>query len=106
MSATTPEQRAEYRLQVNSYDRTATLLIALLVMVGLSVLGLAVVFFANKFNSSARPIMVVPREASSANANMGISDEPDPPGVEDAPELAEPQLQDTLDALTATVSSN
>lgn len=104
--STTTEQRAEYRLQVNSYDRTATLLIALLVMVGLAVLGLAVVFFANKFNSSARPIMVVPREASSANANMGISDEPDPPGMEDAPELAEPQLQDTLDALTATISSN
>ncbi|QDS99498.1 hypothetical protein [Adhaeretor mobilis] len=105
-TATTTSDRAEYRLQVNSYDRTATLLIAMLVMVGLTVLGLAVVFFANKFSTPVRKLEPVMMEASSPNANMGISDEPEPPGVQDAPELAEPQLQDTLDALTATISTN
>ena len=45
------------------------LLIALLVMVGTAVLGLCVVFFANKFATRIEPIMVVPVEATSANAS-------------------------------------
>ena len=102
----TATTQATYRLKVNSFDRTATLLIALLVMVGIAVLGLCVVFFANKFATRIEPIMVVPMEATSANANQGLADEPDPPGVEDAPDLSEPQLQDTLEALTEAVTDN
>ena len=96
----------KYQLTVNSYDRTATLLIALLIMVGVAVSGLTVVFFATRQFPSIEPIPVVPVEATSANANQGLANEPDPPGVEDAPDLSEPQLQDTLDALTAAVSMN
>jgi len=96
----------QYQLTVNSYDRTATLLIALLIMVGMGVSGLLVVFFATRQFPSIEPIPVVPVEATSANANQGLANEPDPPGVEDAPDLSEPQLQDTLDALTAAVSMN
>jgi hypothetical protein len=95
-----------YRLKVNSYDRTATLLIALLAMAGLTVLGLAIVFFANKFTRRIEPIEFVPVEATSPNANQGFADQPEPPGAEDAPELSEPQLQDTLEALTSLVSLN
>lgn len=73
-------------------------------MVGMAVSGLLVVFFATRQFPSIEPIPVVPVEATSPNANQGLADEPDPPGVEDAPDLAEPQLQDTLDALTAAVS--
>ena len=76
------------------------MVIALLALVGTGVFGLAVVFFSNKFSSTIEPIAFVPVEASSPNANQGISDEPEPPGVEEAPELAEPELQDTLDALS------
>jgi len=94
-----------YKLTVNSYDRTSTLLIALLVMVGLTVLGLLIVFFANQTFPTIEPIPVVPVEATSASANQGLAAEPDPPGVEDAPDLAEPQLQDTLDALTSAAST-
>lgn len=96
----------KYQLTVNSYDRTATLLIALLIMVGVGVSGLLVVFFATRQFPTIEPIPVVPVEATSANANQGLANEPDPPGVEDAPDLSEPQLQDTLDALTAAVSMN
>jgi len=96
----------KYQLTVNTYDRTATLLIALLILVGAAVSGLLVVFFASRQFPSIEPIPVVPVEATSANANQGLADEPDPPGVEDAPDLTEPQLQDTLDALTAAVSMN
>ncbi|NOY29149.1 MAG: hypothetical protein GXP28_02925 [Planctomycetes bacterium] len=105
--STTPPQaspKREYKLTVNSYDRTSTLLIALLVMVGLTVFCLLVIFFANRTFPTIVPIPVVPVEATSANANQGFATEPDPPGAEDAPDLAEPQLQDTLDALTSAAS--
>lgn len=95
----------KYRLSVNTYDRTSTLLIALLLMVGLTVSGLLVVFFANRRFPSIEPIPVVPVEATSANANQGFATEPDPPGAEEAPDLSEPQLQDTLDALTSAAST-
>ena len=103
--ASPSETRRKYQLTVNSYDRTATLLIALLLLVGLTVLGLAIVFFANRQFPTIEPIPVVPVEATSPNANQGLAQEPDPPGVEDAPELSEPRLQDTLDALTEAVST-
>ncbi|MBX3434041.1 MAG: hypothetical protein KF847_12030 [Pirellulales bacterium] len=86
---------------MNAFDRTATLLVALLLMVGTGVAGLSVVFFSNKFGETIQAIEFVPVEASSPNANQGIAEEPEPPGVQDAPELSEPQLQDTLDALDA-----
>ena len=94
-------RRPRYALAVNSFDRTSTLLIALLLMVGTAVAGLAIVFFSNKFGDTIQAIEFVPVEASSPNANQGIADEPEPPGMQDAPELSEPQLQDTLDALDA-----
>ncbi len=94
-------QERKYQLTVNSYDRTATLLISLLIMVGLSVLGLLIVFFASKMITTIEPIPVVPVEATSPNANQGLAQEPEPPGAEDAPDLSEPQLQDTLEALSA-----
>ena len=49
---------------------------------------------------------VVPVEATNPNANQGLADEPEPPGIEDAPDLSEPQLQDTLDALTAAAMND
>jgi len=89
-----------YQLSVNAYDRAATLIIALLVIIGVAVGSLSIIFFANKFTSTIEPIAFVPVEASSASANQGLAEEPEPPGAEDAPELVEPQLQDTLDALS------
>ena len=95
----------KYQLTVNNYDRTATMIVALLVIVGMTVLGLLVIYFAKKTFPAIEPIPVVPVEATSPNANQGLAEEPDPPGAEDAPELSEPQLQDTLDALTSAVST-
>lgn len=94
-------KKADYRLSVNSYDRTAAMIVALLIMLGTAVGGLAIVFFANKFTTTIEPIAFVPVEASSPNANQGFADQPEPPGVEDAPELSEPELATTLDALSS-----
>ena len=103
-TATTDSDRhADYRLTVSSYDRTASMIIALLVIVGCAVTGMAVVFFTGKFVRTIEPIPVVPVEATSPNANQGMAQEPDPPGAEDAPELSEPQLEQTLETLASTV---
>jgi hypothetical protein len=84
---------------VNAYDRTATLIIASLILVGCTVLCLTLIFFSTKKTVTIQPIPVVPMEASSANANQGYADEPEPPGVEDAPELSDPGLETTLETL-------
>lgn len=91
---------SRYELSVNSYDRASTMVLALLVLIGAGVASLAVVFFSNKFSTTIEPIAFVPVEASSPNANQGLAQDPEPPGAQDAPELTEPQLEDTLDALS------
>lgn len=98
------DTKRKYQLTVNAYDRTAALIVALLVMVGCTVLGMSVVFFTGKFIRTVEPVPVVPVEATSATANQGLAEEPEPPGVEDAPDLSEPQLQDTLETLTNAIS--
>ncbi len=92
-------------LRVNNYDRTATLIIASLILAGFTVVGLSLVFFADKFKTEVRPIAVVPVEATSPGGNQGISDEPDPPGSEEADELSDPQVQEKLSSLASAVSS-
>jgi hypothetical protein len=96
----------QYRLTVNAYDRTATLIIALLILVGAFVGGLLVVYFANRSFPIVAPIPVIPVEATTANPNQGIATEPEPPGREDAPDLTDPQLQDTLETLSLAISES
>ena len=87
------------KLSVSAFDRAATLIVTLLVTVGALVGVLALVFFANKFTSTTPSIALAPVEATSPTGNNGFGTDPEPPGVLDAPELSEPQLGETLDAL-------
>jgi hypothetical protein len=87
------------RLSVSAFDRAATLVVTLLVTVGAIVGMLALVFFANKFTYTPTPIALVPMEATSPTGNGGLGTDPEPPGVPDAPELSDPQVGETLDAL-------
>lgn len=91
-----------YRLSVNSYDRGASLLIALLIMVGVAVGALVIIWYANHLNRRSTPPFLLPVNPASrpADAAMGLKEDIEPPGIEDAPELTEPQLQDTLTALS------
>jgi hypothetical protein len=49
-----------YKLTVNAYDRAATMIIAMLVIMAIVVGSLAVIFFANKFSSPIEPIASFP----------------------------------------------
>jgi hypothetical protein len=81
------------------------MVVALLVVFGTLFVGLAIVFFSDKFGGKTfEPIAFVPMEASSPHASGGVGDDPEPPGVEDAPDLSEPALQDTLAAVASTTT--
>ena len=60
-------------LKVSTYERTATMVTALLVVFGTLFLGLAIIFFSNKFGGDAvQPIEFVPMEGGgSPTANNG-----------------------------------
>lgn len=91
-----------YKLQVSAYDRGASLLIALLVMVGAAVAALVVIWYATHYHRRLVPPTLMPVNPASrpADAAMGLKEDIEPPGIEDAPDLTEPQLQDTLKALS------
>ncbi|QDU88726.1 hypothetical protein Pla175_21070 [Pirellulimonas nuda] len=99
----TPHSRPSYRLTVNSYDRSSSALIALLLIVGVLVAGLVFIWYMTHFKfRSEIAIEFKPIEFASrpADAAMGVARDLEPPGQEDAPELTEPKLQDTLSALS------
>jgi hypothetical protein len=93
-------------LTVSTYERTATMVIALLVVFGTLFVGLAIIFFSNKFGGApVEPLEFVPMEGGgSPTANGGVGTDPEPPGVPDAPDLSEPGLQDTLAAVATSTS--
>lgn len=111
MPATVPrdpiEARKQYKLGVNSYDRASSMLVALLIMVGVAVGALMIIFFARRLISMqvAIPVTAVDPASRPADAAMGLARDPEPPGLEDAPELEEPELMDTLNALSDALSS-
>ena len=90
-----------YRLGVSSYDRVSSLLIATLVLVGFFVVGLVIVFLASRVFPHYEPAAVefVEIASRSADAAMGLSRDLEPPGIEDAPDLQEPKLMETLSAV-------
>lgn len=108
-SSPTAPQRRTYQLAVNSYERAASLLVSLLIMVGFTVGGLLIVFFAREVILSEVAIPVQPISLGGGRAPdtpLGFARDIEPPGEEDAPELNEPQLQETLTTVTESFSSN
>ena len=90
-------------LKVSSYEQAATLVVTLLVIFGTMFGGLAMLFFADKFGREVvEPIAFVPMEATSPTGNNGFGTDPEPPGVEEGSELAEPNLAETLEAVETT----
>jgi hypothetical protein len=110
MSTTHHSPRAG--LRVSAYDRISSLLVSLLVMVGLVVGGLLVIFFARKLIVAQVAVPVRPIQFSgggggggSGAGGLNLNRELEPPGIEEAPDLAEPSIQDTLNAVASAVSN-
>lgn len=96
-----------YGLRVNAYDRTSSLLIALLMLVGAAVFGLVVVFFSSRIETLPPAIPVTPVATPSdsrAPAEGEITEAT--PGVENAPDSLEPDLEALLEQVSLAATSD
>ncbi|MCA9249151.1 MAG: hypothetical protein KDA42_18640 [Planctomycetales bacterium] len=98
---------ANYQLRVSSYDRVASTIVSLLYLLGFVVLCLIIIVYAMRVFTRVEAVPITLEEvASTQNPNMGLERDLEPMGAEDAPELAEPQLQETLDSISEAVSAS
>ncbi len=88
------------RLGVSAYDRTSSLLIALLILVGMTVLGLGIVYLTLEFLNRTVVVPVQIAEPAMGQAAAGDDQSLAPPALEDAPELVEPELPELLSELS------
>ena len=94
------------RLRISSYDRVSSWLVALLVITGLTVGGLLSVYLTRILIVSEIAIPVTAINApggggGTGGITSGVGNDLEPPGVEEAPDLAEAALQDTLSAVAS-----
>ncbi len=94
-----------YRLGVNAFDRVASLLVALLLLIGTTVAVLVIVFLFRRFSPDIVPPKLDRIYKPRGEPPKGYAEDLDPPGLEDAPKDIEPQLQDTLKELTNAIST-
>lgn len=95
-----------FGLGVSAYDRTAALLVALLIMVGVFVSMLVVIWITSRVftTQQAVPVEFI-EELSGGDAALGSARDLEEPGLEEVEDLNEPQLEQTLEALTDAISA-
>jgi hypothetical protein len=104
------ESIPKYHLRVSSYDRVSSWLVSALVVVGVTVAALVFIYFTRQLLEEHFSVPVTP-VGSGGGGTGGLSDptgtgrDLEPPGTDEAPDLTEPQLQDTLSAVATAVSS-
>ena len=101
----TPTPSGSRRMAVSAYDRSSATLMSLLIIVGVAVLMLFIVWVTGRVfikQKAVAPQLVEPPQGGNA---MGSSRELEQPGELELEDLAEPQLEETLDALTDVVSN-
>jgi len=100
-------QRAN-ELRVSSYDRVSSWIVSLLIIACVTVGALLIIYFTRKFilQDVSPPITPIATGGGGTGGVTGSSgDQSDAPGVEDASDVTEPQIQDTLSAVATAVSN-
>jgi hypothetical protein len=96
------------RLRTSAYDQASSALVALLVLLGASVACVVLIYFARTLVINQVAIAVHAVEMDNAGrspeAAPGFQRDLEPPGIEETPELMEPQLQETLAAVVSATS--
>ncbi len=84
------------------------MLVALLILTSVFVTGLLIVFFTARILTNRRAVPVTLTEIASrpANAALGFDRDPELPGSEDVPDLAEPQLEEILSTIAENIARN
>ncbi len=92
--------------RVSNYDMTSAFLVAGVVVIGLLVFILFMIWltlFAGR--EGLKPPPAILELAGNDSRPEGVADDWQPPGVEEFPEVTEPQLADALEAVTDSISS-
>lgn len=94
-------------LRANRFDQIAGLIVALLIMVGVAVAGMFIVWLTMTLVFRPRAVKVVLVENVPGRGENAEGFERDllAPGMEEMPELAEPELEATMEAMTDAVSN-
>ena len=94
-------------LKVSAYDQVAGLLISLLMLMGGAVLLMFLIWLTMTmvFRPRSVPVKLVENIAGRGDNAPGFERDMEAPGLEEMPELAEPQLEAALEAVTDAVSA-
>jgi len=97
----------EVDMRVSRYDQVAGMLVSLLILIGCAVGIMFIIWLTMTlvFRQAAVPIKLIENVAGRGDNPPGFERDMLAPGMEEMPELAEPQLEAALEAVTDAVSS-
>jgi hypothetical protein len=99
----------KHQLRISSYDRVSSWLVALLVVVGVLVACLMMIYFSRQLivERFAVPLTAVQSGGGGTGGvgAPGFGNDLEPPGTEEAPELSEPTIAETLSAVASAVAT-
>jgi hypothetical protein len=102
-------QQPQHQLRISSYDRVSSWLVALLVVVGATVACLIAIYFSNRLTVERFAVPLTPVQGGGGGTGgmgpPGTGEDLDPPGIDEAPDLNEPPLAETLSAIASAVTS-
>ncbi|MEX0612754.1 MAG: hypothetical protein WD738_23975 [Pirellulales bacterium] len=106
----TYQQISKRELRVSSYDRVSSWLVALLVVTGVTVAGLITIYFTRQLIEAQFGVPVTPVQAGGGGTggsadSLGVGQDLEPPGIEEAPAFDEVPLEQTLSAVASAVST-
>lgn len=93
-----------YGLQVSAYDRVSGMLIALLVLVGATVLTLLIMWLTSHIFAAQPAVPVVMEQIGDGGGALGDSMEMEAPSLEET-DLVQPELTDTLSAVADAIAA-
>jgi hypothetical protein len=94
-------------MRVSRYDQVAGMLVSLLILIGCAVGIMFIIWLTMTlvFTQTAVPISLIENVAGRGDNPPGFERDMLAPGMEEMPELAEPQLEAALEAVTNAVST-
>jgi hypothetical protein len=100
----------KHQLRISSYDRVSSWLVALLVVVGVLVACLMMIYLSRQLvvERFAVPLTAVQNSGGGGTGGVGapgFGNDLEPPGIEEAPELSEPTIAETLSAVASAVAT-
>jgi hypothetical protein len=106
-----PAQEEAYKpgreLKVSSYDNATSMLVALLILVGFFVTIMFIIWLTTRvwFVDQPRPVLIEEDPGGRGDIAEGVADELEEPGAEEVDELVDPQLKETMEAVTDVAST-